>query len=84
MPGFPIHNTSGVGTAAYAAPEQLRCGMIDNKSDMYNLEVVLFELFTTPRHRYGESQDYLQPQGEGARVLGCYCSQVPSNCRLTS
>lgn len=48
MPGFPSLNTSGVGTTAYAAPEQLRSGRVDNKSDMYSLGVVLFELFTTP------------------------------------
>jgi len=48
MPGFPSLNTSGVGTTAYAAPEQLKSGRVDNKSDMYSLGVVLFELFTTP------------------------------------
>lgn len=46
MPGFPSLNTSGVGTTAYAAPEQLRSGRVDNKSDMFILRVVLFELFT--------------------------------------
>lgn len=48
MPGFPSLNTSGVGTTAYAAPEQLRSGRVDSKSDMYSLGVLLFELFTTP------------------------------------
>ena len=48
MPAFPRVNTSGVGTTAYAAPEQLRSGRVDNKSDMYSLGVVLFELYTTP------------------------------------
>ena len=38
-------NTSGVGTTAYAAPEQLSSGHIDRSSDMYSLGVVLFELF---------------------------------------
>jgi len=48
MPAFPSLNTSGVGTTAYAAPEQLKSGRVDSKSDMYSLGVVLFELFTTP------------------------------------
>jgi len=48
MPTFPPVNTSGVGTTAYAAPEQLRSGRVDNKSDMYSLGVVLFELYSTP------------------------------------
>jgi len=48
MPAFPQVNTSGVGTTAYAAPEQLQSGRVDCKSDMYSLGVVLFELFTTP------------------------------------
>eukprot|EP00092_Neocalanus_flemingeri_P085670 GFUD01107835.1.p1 GENE.GFUD01107835.1~~GFUD01107835.1.p1 ORF type:complete len:637 (+),score=201.63 GFUD01107835.1:36-1946(+) len=48
MPGFPTQNTSGVGTTAYAAPEQLTSGRVDTKSDMYSIGVVLFELFTTP------------------------------------
>jgi len=38
-------NTSGVGTTAYAAPEQLSSGSINRSSDMYSLGVVLFELF---------------------------------------
>jgi len=48
MPAFPSLNTSGVGTTAYAAPEQLSSGRVDCKSDMYSMGVVLFELFTTP------------------------------------
>lgn len=47
-------HTSGVGTQAYAAPEQLTEGLIDYKSDMYSLGIVLFELynvFTTTMER---------------------------------
>ena len=41
----PSQHTSGVGTQAYAAPEQLTKGQIDFKSDMYSLGIILFELF---------------------------------------
>lgn len=47
-------HTSGVGTQAYASPEQLRDGTIDFKSDMYSLGIILFELyncFTTGMER---------------------------------
>lgn len=39
------YHTSGVGTQAYGAPEQLLHGIIDEKSDVYSLGIVLFELF---------------------------------------
>ena len=39
--------TSGVGTTAYAAPEQLSgCGRAERSSDLYSAGVVLWELFT--------------------------------------
>ena len=38
-------HTSGVGTQAYSSPEQLRDGLIDQKSDMYSLGIVLYELY---------------------------------------
>merc|ERR1711915_214015 len=48
MPSFPMRDTSGVGTTAYAAPEQLKSGKLNPKSDMYSLGIVLYELFTSP------------------------------------
>lgn len=39
------HHTSGVGTQAYGAPEQLAFGIVNEKSDIYSLGIVLFELF---------------------------------------
>ena len=39
------YHTSGVGTQAYGAPEQLLHGIIDEKSDVYSLGIILFELF---------------------------------------
>ena len=36
----------GVGTTAYASPEQLTSSNISSSSDMYSLGVVLFELLT--------------------------------------
>lgn len=37
--------TTGLGTTTYAAPEQLHGTMYDNKSDMYSVGLMLFELF---------------------------------------
>lgn len=51
--------TGGVGTATYAAPEQLVKGQgYSEKCDMYSMGIVLFELFWpmgTGMERYGHS-----------------------------
>ena len=39
------NNSSGVGTMAYASPEQLRSGRVNSSSDMFSLGIVLYELF---------------------------------------
>lgn len=38
-----------VGTAAYAAPEQARCQLIDGRSDQYALGLVVYELLSARR-----------------------------------
>jgi len=46
-PAGARRDTSGVGTSAYAAPEQLRAGgRVGPASDLYSLGVVLWELYT--------------------------------------
>ncbi|XP_070575189.1 eukaryotic translation initiation factor 2-alpha kinase 1-like isoform X2 [Ptychodera flava] len=46
-------HTSGVGTSTYASPEQLQGSFYDNKSDMYSLGIILFELF----HPFGTEME---------------------------
>ncbi|XP_005100245.1 eukaryotic translation initiation factor 2-alpha kinase 1 [Aplysia californica] len=42
---FVDNHTTGVGTSAYASPEQLQGSVYDIKSDMYSLGVLLFEMY---------------------------------------
>ncbi|XP_054748327.2 eukaryotic translation initiation factor 2-alpha kinase 1-like [Lytechinus pictus] len=44
-PGVSQTYTSGVGTETYAAPEQLDGTTYDNKSDMYSMGLILYELY---------------------------------------
>jgi len=41
-----VDHTSGVGTQAYASPEQMNSSKITPYSDMYSLGIVLYELYT--------------------------------------
>lgn len=52
--------TGGVGTATYAAPEQLKGNSYNEKCDMYSLGILLFELFhpmQTAMERYGSGEE---------------------------
>jgi len=89
-PYGPVQDTSGVGTSAYAAPEQLcKGGSVDEKTDIYSLGIVLWELYTQTRTemervegisclRQGKSE-VVQPMEEVQAGLGELVRHLTSN-----
>lgn len=85
-----VQDTSGVGTSAYAAPEQLcKGGSVDEKTDIYSLGIVLWELYTQTRTemervegisclRQGKPE-VMQPMDEVQAGLGELVSHLTSN-----
>lgn len=45
LPDFTVDGTL-IGTAAYSAPEQIRCGKVDSRADIFSLGVVAYEIFS--------------------------------------
>lgn len=83
--------TSGIGTSVYASPEQLNGSVYDEKSDIYSLGIVLFELFYPIKTQMERSRvlsdlkqskhfptDFLKRYPKEAALIWCCLSSDPS------
>jgi serine/threonine protein kinase len=68
-----------VGTIGYAAPEQVRGGTGDHRSDLFSLGVILYELLTraAPFGRESAIETAYATLKEDPRPLGAYDPQLP-------
>lgn len=91
MGGGGEDNTVGVGTPVYGSPEQLSGGYYDEKTDVFSLGVMLFELFhpgfTTGMERMVTMRKvhegimpsaWAEGNGELVEVLGRMLNRLPS------
>lgn len=86
-PGAPPFTQHSVlsGTVAYASPEQCQSRVVDHRSDIYSLGVVLYEMLTGERPFKGRTPteiaiNHLQAQPQPPRQLN---SEIPSNLEKT-
>ena len=70
------YRTTGIGTVAYASPEQLRKDNYDEKTDIYSLGIVFLELYFTFKTRM-ERAEILQNLRKNRTLPSSFVAQYP-------
>jgi len=79
--GSHSYRTTGIGTVAYASPEQLRKDIYDEKTDLYSLGIIFLELYFSFYTRM-ERAEILQKLRKNGSLPAAFMNQYPKEASI--
>jgi serine/threonine protein kinase len=75
-----VHSSSLIGTLPYMSPEQMNVGVIDHRSDVWTVGIMLFELVSGRHPMPTRSVSNLMRMADEDEPMPSVCEAMPGHC----